>query len=66
MKVIAIKNVAIHKSNCDWIIEQARELKALFSNNSESIIKLNKTRALSAIESARDSLSELESYIKSI
>lgn len=66
MKAMEINDIIINKSNCDWIIEQARELKALFSYNSEPMIRLNRTRALCAIQSAKDSLSELELYIKSI
>lgn len=59
-------SIVVHKTHCDWIIEQAKELKALFSYNSDSMIELNKTRALADIEAIRNSLNELECYINSI
>ena len=54
---------AINKTHCDWIIQQAEELKALFSYESDRMIDLNKTRALSAIDTAMDSLRELRLYL---
>lgn len=56
----------IAKKNCDWVIEQAREVKALLSYNSASIIAANKVRALSAIETAVSSLRDLQAYIESV
>ena len=53
----------IMKAHCDNISEQAIELKALFSNNSD---ELNKIRALTNIEMIKNSLSELEFYIKDL
>lgn len=66
MKATEIHEVTIQKTNCDWIVEQAKELKALFSYDSKSMIKLNKTRALADIEQIRKSLEELELYIVSM
>ena len=51
---------------CACIYEQSKELLALFSYNSETMIELNKTRALSGIEIAINSLNELKAYIESI
>ena len=56
-------DIIIMKAHCDNISEQAIELKALFSHNSD---KLNKTRALTNIEMIRNSLAELEFYIKDL
>ena len=56
-----IDDIIIMKSHCDNISEQAIELKALFSHDST---ELNKTRALTNIEMIRNSLAELEFYIK--
>lgn len=53
----------IMKAHCDNISEQAMELKALFSHDST---KLNKTRALTNIEMIKNSLAELEFYIKDL
>lgn len=66
MKATEVNDVVIQKAHCDYIIEQAKELKALFSHNSKSMIKLNKTRALADIEAIRNSLAELELYIKEL
>lgn len=56
----------VHETaHCDWVVEQMKEIKSLLSYNSDNIINLNKVRALSAIETARKSLYELELYIKS-
>ena len=53
----------IMEAHCDNISEQAIELKALFSHDST---ELNKTRALTNIEMIRNSLAELEFYIKDL
>jgi hypothetical protein len=66
MKATDIDDITIQKSHCDWIIEQAKELKALFSYNSKSMIELNKTRALADIEAIKNSLVELELYIENV
>lgn len=63
MKSENIEEIRIVKNNCDWIIDRSKELKALLFYNPE-IIANNKTRALSSIETIRDSLLELEAYIK--
>lgn len=66
MKATEVNDIVIQKTHCDYIVEQAEELKALFSYNSKSMIELNKTRALADIEAIKVSLAELELYIKSI
>lgn len=57
-----ITELSINKTHCDWIIQNATELKALFSYNSDRMIEMNKTRALSAIDTAIDSFRELRLY----
>ena len=54
-------DMVIMKAHCDNISEQVIELKALFSHDSD---ELNKTRALTNIEMIKNSLAELEFYIK--
>lgn len=61
-----INDIIIMKAHCDNILEQATELKALFSHNSESMIELNKIRALTDIEMIKNSLAELEFYINDL
>ena len=56
-------DIVIMKAHCDNISEQAIELKALFSHDPT---ELNKTRALTNIEMIKNSLSELEFYIKDL
>ena len=56
-------DIVIMKTHCDNISKQAIELKALFSHDST---ELNKTRALTNIEMIKNSLSELECYIKDL
>lgn len=56
-------DIIIMKAHCDNISEQAIELKALFSHDSD---KLNKTRALTNIEMIKNSIAELELYIKDL
>ena len=56
-------DIIIMKAHCDNILEQATELKALFSYDSN---ELNKTRALTNIEMIKNSIAELEFYIKDL
>ena len=58
-----IDDIVISKIHCDNILEQATELKALFSNNST---ELNKARALTNVEMIKNSIAELEFYIKDL
>ena len=51
------------KAHCDNISEQAIELKTLFSHNSD---ELNKIKALTNIEMIKNSIAELELYIKDL
>lgn len=60
------KEIAIGKTHCDWVMEQAREVKALLSYDSVPMIALNKVRALSAIETAMSSLRELQAFVESV
>lgn len=66
MKATEIDDITINKTHCDWIVKQAMELKALFSYNSESMVELNKSRALADIETMKNSLSELQLYVESL
>lgn len=66
MKATEIKDVTVNKAHCDWIIEKAKELKALISYESESMIAANKVRALSSIDTMMDSLNELKAYVESV
>ena len=66
MKVMEINDIVVQKTHCGYIVEQAKELKALFSYNSKSMIELNKTRALADIEAIKNSLAELELYIEEL
>ena len=58
-----IDDIVIMKAHCDNILEQATELKALFSYD---LNELNKTRALTNIEMIKNSIAELELYIKDL
>ena len=66
MKATEIKNKPILLKDCDWIIAQAFELKALLAYNSEEMVLLNKTRALSAIDTSASALNELKLFIESV
>lgn len=66
MKATEITDTTVNKAQCDWIIEKAKELKALLSYNSESMIAANKVRALSNIDTMMNSLNELKAYIESV
>lgn len=66
IKATEIKENTIQKANCDWVISQAKELKALLAYDSDKMIVLNRTRALSAIDTAMSSLRELQAYIESV
>lgn len=63
VKVNEISDFTVAKAHCDSVIGEARELKALFSYESKSMVSLNKTRALGCIESAMNSLSELKALV---
>lgn len=54
---------AVALSQCDWIIKQADELKALIAHNSPEMIALNKTRADSALETMHEAMSYLIEFI---
>ena len=56
-------DIIIMKAHCDNISEQATELKTLFSHDSD---KLNKIKALTNIEMIKNSIAELECYIKDL
>lgn len=63
MKATEITDTTVNKAHCNWIIENANELKALFSYESGSMIEANKARALSSINTMIGSLNELKAYI---
>lgn len=56
-------DIIIMKAHCGNISEQAIELKTLFSHNSD---ELNKIKALTNIEMIKNSIAELELYIKDL
>lgn len=58
-----IDDIVISKIHCDNISESAIELKALFSHDST---ELNKIRALTNVEMIKNSIAELEFYIKDL
>ena len=66
MKATEINDVTIMKTHCDWITENAKELKALFDYKSEKMIMTNKSRALADIETMTDALNELKAYIETL
>ena len=57
---------AVNMARCNWVIEQAEELKALFSYNSDRMIELNKVRALASIDAAMSALSLMKASIESV
>lgn len=61
-----IQDNAVNMAHCDWIIDKAKELKALLAHGSESMLVANKTRALSGIDTMMDSLRELKLCIKEV
>ena len=58
--------IGLQKLNCNWVDAQVNELKALLSYNSESMVARNKVRALSSIDTAMQSLSEIRAYIEGV
>ena len=52
-----------HLANCDWVVEKAKELKALMSYESDSMLAANRTRALSGIDTMLATLNELRAYV---
>ena len=66
MKATEINDFTICKANADWILHQINELRALLSCNSENMIVLNKTRALSALDCIKNSAEEMRLYIEGL
>lgn len=66
MNVAEIPDFAIAKTHSGLIVEKANELKALFDHNSERLVVLNKTRALSCINTMQNALNELKAYIEEV
>lgn len=66
IKASEITDFTINKAHCDWIIEQVMELKALFGYESERMIELNNVRAMSAVDTALNSLSKLKHYLSTV
>lgn len=63
MKPVAEKEISKQLYNCSWIIERAKELKALLSYNDPKMVARNKTRALSGIDTMMEALEELKEYV---
>lgn len=63
LKAKEVNDFTICRTHCDWIMLQAKMLKALFSYDSRRMVVLNKTRALSAIDTMQDSLNELRNTV---
>lgn len=61
-----VNDFTISKNKCDCVIEQATELRALLSYNSDEMIEINKVRALAAINTAMDSLKELKLFVDEV
>ena len=66
MKATEITDMTINNTHCDYIMEQAKELKALFSYRSDGIIKANKIRALADIQAIQNSINELKAYVENL
>ena len=64
MKADKIDAFTTGMAHCDWIIMQAKEIKALLAYRSDSMVELNKVRALSAIDTSLASLHELKLFIE--
>lgn len=63
MKATIMTGNSVNIANCDWIIDHAKELKALFSYSSDRMIEMNKSRALADIDTMMVALNELKDYI---
>lgn len=66
VKAAKIDEYSVNKTHCAYVIEQARELRALLAYKDDRMIVLNKTRALSAIDCAMSSLRELQAFIENV
>lgn len=51
--------------NCNYIIKQAIELRALLSHKSDSMMNYNFPRALVDVEAIKSALAEVEEFVKS-
>ena len=51
-------------NKCDWILQQIKEIKALLNFKSIDMVRLNRSRAIAAIDSAMESLTELKKTIE--
>jgi len=63
LKAKEVNDFVISRSHCDWILSQVTMLKALFYYDSRRMVVLNKTRAMSAIDTMQDSLNELRNTV---
>lgn len=52
--------------NCDWIIDHAREIKALLSYNSVEMVKLNGVRASCDVDTMMAALKDVGAFIEEI
>ena len=51
-------------NHCDWILEKTKEIKALLNFKSVEIVRLNRGRAIAAIDSVMESLTDLKKTIE--
>ena len=66
VKAVDIPDYTVNMAHCDWVIEKAKELKALLSHQSVKMISANKIRAMADIDTMMDSLNELKLYISDV
>lgn len=55
----------VQKRYCDCIIQDANELRALFSHKNDSMMNYNFPRALADVEAIKSALAEVEEFVKS-
>ena len=58
-------DLAIQKTHCDWLAEQAKMLKTMLDYRVHQV-PANKTRALSTISTIQDSINEMRLYFESL
>ena len=56
----------VYMKSMEWVMDQAKILRALLSYRSNNMIKNNKTLALASIETSIESLEELRESVNNI
>lgn len=56
----------VYMKSMEWVVDQAKILKALISYRSNEMINSNKTLAFASIESSIETLEELKEAIKNM